>query len=118
MTSQLSPLVTVPGTTATHVLGGSSVDLANGDLTLVSTPTIRSATSESEAPNKKPLLTLTVGKAAFPLYKDTVFGTVEGDERVYIFQPDLGEDVKGYVHSCRVIVQAPDKIVACACQAM
>ena len=94
MSSQVSPLVTVPGCTATHVFGSTSVELAEGDLALVSTPSIRSSTTED--PNKKPLLTLTVGKAAFPLYKDTVFGTVEGDERVYIFQPDLGEDIKGY----------------------
>ena len=99
MSTQLSPLVTIPGVTATHVLGGSSVELADGDLSLVSTPSLRSPTTETAG--KKPLLTLTVGKAAFPLYSDTIFGTVEGDERVYIFQPELGADVKGYVQRYR-----------------
>ena len=93
MSSPATLLITIPGCTATHVLGGTSVGLADGDLTLVSAPSVHSSTDNSD--EKKVLLTLTVDKAAFPLYKETVFGTVEGDERVYIFQPDLGEDIKG-----------------------
>lgn len=94
MSSQTTPLVNIPGCIATHILGETSVELANGDLALVSTPeSVHSPTAATG--EQKILLTLTVGKAAFPLYKETVFGTVEGDERVYVFQPDLGEDIKG-----------------------
>lgn len=97
MSAQLSPLVTIPGCSAKHILGSSSVELADGDLTLVSTHSeVHPSTNTTETQSKKLLLTLTVDKAAFPLYSDTVFGTVEGDERVYIFQPELGPDVKGY----------------------
>ena len=109
MSAPLNSLVTIPGCTATHVLGGASVDLADGDLTLVSTPEIRSPTAPTSG--KKPMLTLTVGKAAFPLYKDTVFGTVSGDERVYIFQPDLGEDIKG----CVPFYVSPSQPLTLAC---
>ncbi|GJE99673.1 hypothetical protein PsYK624_159440 [Phanerochaete sordida] len=86
------PLVTIPGCTATHVLGTTSTEIGNGDLTLVPPP--RGSTA-SDA--KRHVLTLTVGKAAFPLHSSTDFGTVAGDERIYVFKPDLGADIQGYV---------------------
>ncbi len=98
-TEQLVPSVTFPSTTATHVLGDTSVTLAQGDLCLYVTPPLGTLWEESTeeggsqstpVEEEKPILTLTVGKAAFPLFKSTVFGTVDGDERVYLFSPNLG----------------------------
>lgn len=85
-----TPLVTIPGCTAEHVLGKSNAQLGSGDLTLVA----------SGATSRTPALTLTVGKAAFPLFESTSFGTVAGDERIYVFHPELGDDVKGCVSCC------------------
>ncbi|THH32717.1 hypothetical protein EUX98_g1458 [Antrodiella citrinella] len=84
--------ITIPGVVATHVVAKSEVELGNGDLTLiVAAPQASGATVETT-----PILTLTVGKAAFPLFNNTDFGTVAGDERLYVFSPQVGEKV-GYV---------------------
>lgn len=88
----LKPFLTIPGTSAYHVVGNASVDLAHGDLTVV----IPSMTN-SIASGKTPVLLLAVGQAAFQLYGSTVLGTLAGDDRVYLFQPDLGEGVSGCV---------------------
>ncbi|KAI0347419.1 hypothetical protein BDW22DRAFT_1351848 [Trametopsis cervina] len=85
-------ILTFPGVTAYHVVGDSSVELAHGDLALIA-PESPTAGNEEKAP----VLMLTVGSAAFQLYNNTVFGTVAEDERVYVFKPELGEGVSGYV---------------------
>ena len=91
-------LVSIPDCLATHVLGETSADLGHGDLTLmltktteVSAPTAPSASST----NQHPLLTISVGSAAFPLFKSTTFGTINDDERVYVFTPEIGGEVGG-----------------------
>ena len=93
MAQTVHPLVTIPGTIASHVLGTSVTELGSGDLTLVATDIGDVA---SPAANTT-ILTLTVGNAAFSLYAATKFGTVAGDERIYVFQPALGDDIKGCV---------------------
>ena len=75
-------LITIPGATAHHVLGQSSVTLGAGDLNLVP------ASTDSHD------LMLTVGSAGFTLHRDTVFGTLEGDSRAYVFSPEI-EGVEG-----------------------
>ena len=93
-------LVSIPDCVATHVLGETSADLGHGDLTLmltkasdVSAPAAPSASGTSQ----HPLLTLSVGNAAFPLLKTTTFGTINDDERVYVFTPEIGGEVGGWV---------------------
>lgn len=68
--------------TATHVLGTAEVELARGDLTLA-------PTASSQPSAAQPVLLLTVGGAAFPLYQATTFGTVADNERVYLFKPEI-----------------------------
>ena len=82
--------LTIPGTFAYHVVGETSVELAQGDLTIIA------SASNSQAVPNSPVLVLTVAQAAFQIYEDTVFGTVEGDDRVYIFKPNFGEGISGY----------------------
>ncbi|KAI0738201.1 hypothetical protein C8Q80DRAFT_1347854, partial [Daedaleopsis nitida] len=82
------PLVTIPGTVAAQVLGEETTILSEGLLSLVLMPK-----SEEDGP----LLTLTVGKSAFPLYKSTTFGTLDGDSRTYLFTPDVEGLNKGFV---------------------
>ena len=82
--------LTIPGTSAYHVVGEISTELAHGDLTV-----IVSTASLPDTAGRHPILVLTVAQAAFQIYEDTVFGTVDGDERVYVFKPDLGEGVSG-----------------------
>lgn len=85
-----SETITIPDTTASHVVGDTSLDIAHGELTLA-------LALPSENQDKTPLFTLTIGKAAFPLYKNTVFGTMAGDERMYVFEPELGDEaLAGY----------------------
>ncbi|KAI0089567.1 hypothetical protein BDY19DRAFT_942922 [Irpex rosettiformis] len=84
--------LTIPGTFAYHVVGKTSTELANGDLTIIA-----STSDIVNKPARHPVLVLSVAQAAFQIYEDTVFGTVEGDERVYVFKPDLGEGISGYV---------------------
>lgn len=86
------PSLTIPGTFVYHVVGHTPVPLAQGDLTVV-VPSMSNPISVGQTP----VLLLTVGGAAFQLYSSTVFGTLASDERVYLFQPDLGEGVSGYV---------------------
>jgi len=43
-----------------------------------------------------PVIMLSVGKAAFPLFKTTLFGTLADDERVYLFAPEMGGHMSGY----------------------
>ncbi|PIL34559.1 hypothetical protein GSI_03337 [Ganoderma sinense ZZ0214-1] len=76
-------LVTIPGATAHHVLGHSSVTLGAGDLNLL----------PASAGPKHDLM-LTVGSAGFSLHRDTMFGTLEGDSRAYVFSPEI-EGVRG-----------------------
>ena len=76
-------LVNIPGATAHHVLGQSSVTLGAGDLNLLPAP-----------PGSRHDLMLTVGSAGFSLHHDTAFGTLEGDSRAYVFSPEI-EGVKG-----------------------
>lgn len=45
--------------------------------------------------NQHPLLTLAVGGATFPLFKTTMFGTMNDDERVYVFTPESGARSEG-----------------------
>lgn len=82
--------LTIPGTVAYHVVGDTAVELAQGDLTVI----VPSSSTET-ATEKKPVLTITVAHAAFQVYSNTTFGTVAGDERVYVFQPDLGKGISG-----------------------
>ncbi|TCD63799.1 hypothetical protein EIP91_004950 [Steccherinum ochraceum] len=90
--------VTIPGVTAIHVVGKSEVELGSGDLTLIalSPPPHKGSTSPTSDDGTNPVLALAIGKAAFPLFKSTDFGTLAGDERVYLFSPQVGEKV-GYV---------------------
>jgi hypothetical protein len=87
------PLITIPGVVASHVLGTSNTELGSGELTLAPPPDAKS--DAQPAVSRRPVLTLTVGKAALPLYETTTFGTVAGDERIYVFRPELGDDIKG-----------------------
>ncbi|KZT01957.1 uncharacterized protein LAESUDRAFT_662823 [Laetiporus sulphureus 93-53] len=90
-------LVSIPDTTAIHVLGESTVELGKGDLTLILTEssTVSGPSSPSEVKNHTPVLALAVGKAAFPLYKTTIFGTLADDVRVYVFTPEIGGERGG-----------------------
>ena len=84
------PSLTIPDTYAYHVVGHTPVPLAHGDLTIV-VPTM----SNPFSTGKSPVLLLTVGRAAFQLYSTTVLGTLAADDRVYLFQPELGDGVSG-----------------------
>ncbi|PCH34839.1 hypothetical protein WOLCODRAFT_145533 [Wolfiporia cocos MD-104 SS10] len=93
-------LVSIPDTTALHVLGQSTAQLGKGDLTLVLTESSglhAPSHPSSEQSEHTPLLTLTVGKAAFPLFSSTVFGTLDNDLRTYVFTPEIGGEKGGYV---------------------
>ena len=74
-------MVTVPGVTAHHILGDTTVTLGAGDMNVVP------ASSGED-------LMLTVGSAGFSLHKGTPFGTLEGDSRAYVFSPEI-EGVSG-----------------------
>lgn len=78
--------VTIPNSTVTHVLGDTSVDIARGNLTLSTV----SVTDEKSGDDKRTVLTLTVGNAAFPLHRTTLFGTLAENERTYAFKPEIG----------------------------
>lgn len=71
--------VTIPDVNVTHVIGDTNVELVRGDLTL---------SSANSAARLNSVLILSVGKASFSLQKDTLFGTVADEERVYIFCPE------------------------------
>ena len=84
--------VTIPSVSVFHVLGEETAELAHGDLTLSTVNT------SDEKPNTDPeaVLTLTVGDAAFPLHRTTVFGTLAENERTYAFKPEIvGETASG-----------------------
>ena len=74
MSNELSSVLTIPYTVAMHVLGDSEVQFAEGDLNLY-------LHSSHEGPvdlgqkDKLPIMTLSIGKAAFPLFRSTLFGT-------------------------------------------
>ena len=74
------------------MLGEETTILSEGTLSLVLIPQPEHST--------EPVLTLTVGKAAFPLYKSTVFGTLADDSRTYVFTPDVEGVNKGCVRFC------------------
>ena len=80
-------LVDIPVCVAAQVLGEETTILSEGTLSLVVMPK-----SDKEA---EPVLTLVVGKSAFPLYKSTVFGTLANDSRTYVFTPEVEGANKG-----------------------
>ncbi|KAH9943581.1 hypothetical protein B0H21DRAFT_779706 [Amylocystis lapponica] len=80
-------VVEIPSTVATHVLG----DTVSPPHTKYPVPPAYNGTDDL------PDLTLTVGKAAFPLFKTTLFGTLASDDRAYVFTPELGGRESGYV---------------------
>ncbi|KAF8525686.1 hypothetical protein JB92DRAFT_2873909 [Gautieria morchelliformis] len=114
-----STLVSIPNCTAAHVLGGASIPLTSGTLSLTKYASARaaqapdphaahttasasdqraSAAGPGPPPPPVPVLTLQIGKLAFPLMKDTLFGTDATASRVYLFVPELelgalGEEV-------------------------
>lgn len=93
-------LVSIPDVVATHVLGDSNAELGRGDLTLILTESAHVVAPSSPTRSSSyhaPVLTLTIGKAAFPLFKTTMFGTLADDMRAYVFVPEIGGEVGGYV---------------------
>ena len=80
-------LVDIPGCVAAQVLGEETTILSEGTLSLVVMPK-----SDKEA---EPVLTLVVGKSAFPLCKSTIFGTLANDSRTYVFTPEVEGANKG-----------------------
>lgn len=98
MSSDLTSAVTIPNTIVKHVLGDSDILLAEADLNLfvLPTPSEPSSHAQAEAKDEEPIMTLTVGKAAFPLFRTTLFGTLADDETAYIFSPPITE-AEGYV---------------------
>ena len=90
MSNELSSVLTIPYTVAMHVLGDSEVQFAEGDLNLY-------LHSSHEGPvdlgqkDKLPIITLSIGKAAFPLFRSTLFGTLADDETAYVFSPPIME---------------------------
>ncbi|KAF8581426.1 hypothetical protein K439DRAFT_1619080 [Ramaria rubella] len=96
-------LVTIPDCNTTHVLGGTSIPLTSGSLSLIkyhaaappalspidlqNSPSTHGSKSESPT---SPVLTLQIGTLAFPLMRDTIFGTDATSPRVYLFIPELG----------------------------
>ena len=97
----LSQSVSIPDCSATHIIGDTALDIGHGDLVLA-------AASPRKETGPGPVLMLSIGKAAFPLYQNTVFGTVSGDERVYVFKPDLGTNsVTGYVFIHQTLSYCP-----------
>ena len=114
-----SVLVSIPDCTASHVLGSTSVPLTSGTLSLITysstlppPPSVSLSHGEREHqathiggvstessgegnPVRQPVLTLQIGKLAFPLMKDTLFGTDATSPRVYLFVPELGPTGQG-----------------------
>ncbi|KAL6306508.1 hypothetical protein BKA93DRAFT_824041 [Sparassis latifolia] len=93
-------LVEIPSAVAYHVLGDSTAVLGEGELALVLTRLSGVSAPPAPAPggvSRTPVLALTVGRAAFPLFEDTVFGTLAGDQRAYVFTPEIGGERGGYV---------------------
>lgn len=90
MSADLSSTLTIPSTVVKHVLGDSDIHLADGDLNIYlhSSP---EATVDPEQRDKLPIMTLSVGKAAFPLFRSTLFGTLADDETAYVFSPPIIE---------------------------
>ncbi|KAI9059863.1 hypothetical protein FKP32DRAFT_1595878 [Trametes sanguinea] len=84
------PLVAIPGIVAAQVLGEETTVLSEGTLRLDVIP-------QQEGDEVKPLLTLTVGAATFPLFKTTTFGTLADDSRTYVFTPEVEGVNKGFV---------------------
>lgn len=77
--------VTIHNVTATHVVGSTAVELARGDMTLSTT----TPETNHRVHDPKAILILSIGEAAFPLHLGTIFGTVAGDEHVYVFKPEI-----------------------------
>ncbi|OCH85848.1 hypothetical protein OBBRIDRAFT_739112 [Obba rivulosa] len=91
-------LVEIPDAIAAHVLGQSSVVLGEGTLAIVSTQSSSLAAPAQGGFEDTPILTLTVGSAAFPLFRTSTFGTLaNGDYRTYVFTPEIGSEKGGYV---------------------
>ncbi|KAI0370752.1 hypothetical protein BV20DRAFT_1035699 [Pilatotrama ljubarskyi] len=80
------PLVLIPGVIAAQIVGEETSVLSEGTLSLVVIPK-----SEKEGQDAEPLLTLTVGRAAFPLYKTTTFVGIVLPEAVDQPGVDLAE---------------------------
>jgi hypothetical protein len=104
-----STLVSIPNCTAVHVLGSASIPLTSGTLSLTKSSSAAQAApyvipsdpqaahtivSTSDQPasaaGSTPVLALQIGKLAFPLMTDTLFGTDATSSRVYLFVPELG----------------------------
>ncbi|KZT66482.1 hypothetical protein DAEQUDRAFT_674869 [Daedalea quercina L-15889] len=101
-------LVSIPDSVATHILGETTSELGHGDLTLLSTKSANvsaPAAPSASGTTQHPLLTLMVGSAAFPLFKTTTFGTMNDDERVYVFTPEIGGEVGGSLSTARSYVK-------------
>ncbi|KAI0773132.1 senescence-associated protein-domain-containing protein [Trametes elegans] len=81
-------LVSIPGVIAAQVVGDETSVLSEGTLSL---DVIRQQSVEGQKAG--PLLTLTVGTAAFPLYKTTTFGTLAENSRTYLFTPESSADL-------------------------
>ncbi|GJJ07958.1 hypothetical protein Clacol_002165 [Clathrus columnatus] len=102
----MSTIITIPNCSITHVLGRSAaIPLTTGDLTLIKyspttsdTPSapvavdLQASPDTSPLPNlsSKPIFTLQIGDMAFPLSRNTTFGTDANSTRRYMFVPDLG----------------------------
>ena len=99
-------LVSIPDCTATHVLGSASIPLTSGTLSLIKyTPVVtpaehpvdgikashgKGADHSAHSERSMPVFTLQIDKLAFPLMKETMFGTDATSPRVYLFVPELG----------------------------
>ncbi|KAF9817917.1 hypothetical protein IEO21_03111 [Rhodonia placenta] len=100
-------LVSIPDVVATHVLGDSNAELGRGDLTLILTESAHVVAPSSPTRSSSchaPVLTLTIGKAAFPLFKTTMFGTLADDMRAYVFVPEIGGEVGGRVVLVQILL--------------
>ncbi|KAL7278248.1 hypothetical protein ACG7TL_008224 [Trametes sanguinea] len=84
------PIIALPGVVAAHVLGEETTVLSEGTLRFDVIP-------QQEGDEVKPLLTLTVGAATFPLFRSTTFGTLAGDSRTYVFTLEVEGANKGCV---------------------
>ncbi|CDO76654.1 hypothetical protein BN946_scf184986.g7 [Trametes cinnabarina] len=84
------PLVSIPSVIAAQVLGEETTVLSEGTLRLDVIP-------QQEGTEIRPLLTLSVGSASFPLFKSTTFGTLTDDSRTYLFTPEVEGVDKGFV---------------------
>ena len=110
----MSTLASIPDCTVYHVFGETESKLAQGSLSLIDSSTIpveappaSHPVAASDGIASRPLLTLTVGASAFSLFPTTVFGTREGDSRIYLFTPEIGP---GGGHGGFIRLELPDGV--------